>query len=226
MEKNVCIVNFNTTDLTTAAIKSLWKNTPDCKVTVFDNSDREPFPETESVRIIDNTKGQVIDFAEFLSRFPNKARTYNNWGSAKHCYTIQRLFDYFPKGFVLMDSDVLIMKDISDIFDTSRLYVGEEHYRPKSLNARIARLLPFLCWINVPMCKEHNINYFDPQRSWKLNGRQLYDTGASFLEDCRKSGLPVRWISLNEYIIHFGSGSWDANKSSQEFLTKYKHLYE
>lgn len=226
MEKNVCIVNFNTTALTTAAIKSVWKTTPDCAVTVFDNSDKEPFPEMDGVRIIDNTKGDVIDFERFLSGFPNKVKTYNSWGSAKHCYTVQKLFDYFPEGFVLMDSDVLVKKDISDLFDCTCLFVGEVCHNPKKRNSKIPRLLPFLCWINVSMCKEKQIDYFDPGRSWRLNGQQFYDTGASFLEDCNRHSLPTRRINLEDYIIHFGAGSWQTDKSPETFLNKYRYLYE
>ena len=43
MNKNVAIVHYNTPELTEAAIRSLWKNTPDAAVTVFDNSDRRRF---------------------------------------------------------------------------------------------------------------------------------------------------------------------------------------
>lgn len=39
MERNVCTVNFNTPELTRAAILSLWKHTPGCQVEVFDDRD-------------------------------------------------------------------------------------------------------------------------------------------------------------------------------------------
>ena len=52
MKKNVAIVHFNTPELTRATILSLWKHTPDCHVTVFDNSDRRPFEPMEGVTLI------------------------------------------------------------------------------------------------------------------------------------------------------------------------------
>lgn len=228
MEKNVLIVHFNTPELTRAAILSIKKHTSDAVVTVFDNSDKMPFPPMDGVRIIDNTGGQLIDFDKFLGRFSSKRRTHNNWGSAKHSYTIDYLFDLFPGGFVLMDSDVLIKKDISDFFDTRCAFVGQIRQRNNRKTQRVARLLPFLCWINVPMCVRHGIRYFDCSRSWKLrNGppETWYDTGASFLEDCVKKRLPVRNVRIDEYMVHFGAGSWRGEDSGL-FLENYKEYYE
>ena len=229
MEKNVCIVNFNTTELTRAALLSLWKNTPDVKVTVFDNSDRIPFPEMDNVRIIDNTKGQIIDFNAFLEKFPFRSKS-NIFGSAKHTKTIDTLFDYFPDGFVLMDSDILIKKDISCFFDDSYGYAGTLYSNTENRQRMVLRLLPFLCWINVPMCKEYGIHYFDPNRTWKLDMRKrsvydLYDTGASFVEDCRHFLLPYNHIDINEYMIHFRRGSW-GERDCSSWLEQNKELYE
>lgn len=231
MEKNVCIVNFNTTELTRAAILSLWKNTPDAKVTVFDNSDRIPFPEMDNVRIIDNTKGQIIDFVKFLKQFPERQKTCNNFGSAKHSKTIDTLFDYFPDGFVLMDSDVLIKKDISCFFDESVAYSGLPYNHRSN---RVLRLLPMLCFINVPMCKKYGIRYFDGRRSWKLNSNEsrymLYDTGASFIEDCRHYVLPYKEIDIREFLIHYKHGSYKYKLlnpfGEKEWLEQNKELYE
>ena len=58
--------------MTTAAIRSLWKHHPDCRVVIFDNSDKEPFGHSEeplgTVAVIDNTRGQLIDFEKELER--------------------------------------------------------------------------------------------------------------------------------------------------------------
>ena len=228
MKKNVAIVHFNTPELTRAAIQSLWKHTPDCSVVVFDNSDRRPFGEMENVRVIDNTKGQVIDFDEFLSRFPDKSDTENNWGSAKHCYTIQKLWEYLPGGFVLADSDVLFKKDISPLFDKSVAYGGTVYVDERRANKKVPRLYPFLCWINVPMCKRAGVSYFDPVRNWHLTASQnpydWYDTGASFLEDCRKLKLPGDEYNISNYIIHLGRAS-HCGTPWEKWLEEHKDLY-
>lgn len=226
--RQVAIVHFNTPEITRACILSLKKHT-DCEVCVFDNSDRRPFGEMEGVRVIDNTKGQIINFDEFLSRFPNKLPTANNWGSAKHCYSVQKLWEYFPNGFVLADSDVLFKKDISPFFDETVAYAGTIYVNENRINKKVPRLYPFLCWINVKLCKEKGVNYFDPVRNWKLisspNPYDWYDTGASFLEDCRKKDLPGKEININEYIVHLGSASHAIKQSWQRWLEKYKYLY-
>jgi len=224
---DVCIVNFNTPELVRAAIISLWRHTPGCNVTVFDNSDSMPPFSMEGVHTIDNTKGQIIDFDEFLSRYPNKVSTFNNWGSAKHCYTIQKLWDYFPDGFVLMDSDVLVKRDISEFFDNNVAWVGTVYSNPESAGTRTPRLLPFLCWINVPMCRKYDINYFDGTRNWKLYkyGNRWYDTGASFYEDCQKAGLPTKPLDIDNYIIHFGNAHKRGKNAWMNWLEEHKELY-
>ena len=230
-ERNVCTVNFNTPELTRAAIRSLWKHTPGCRVTVFDNSDRRPFGSMDGVRVIDNTRGQVIDFDALLQQVPAKADSGNNWGSAKHCRTIQELFSFFPDGFVLIDSDILIKQDISVFFDPDRIYVGEENITPYRHRHKIPRLLPFLCWINVEMCRQRGIGYYDPDRCWMLHpaGRiqSWYDTGASFLEDCRISGAPAKSLRLDDYILHLKGASWTGRQhSAGEWLEQHRDLYE
>lgn len=65
MQKRVLIVNFNTQLLTECCINSVNKFVPGCKITVFDNSDKEPFSNIfNNVEVIDNTRGQVINFRE------------------------------------------------------------------------------------------------------------------------------------------------------------------
>ena len=226
--KDVCIVHFNTPELTRATIRSLWKNTPDCRVVIFDNSTTAPFGEMDGVEVIDNTKGQILDFQKMLSRFPRKRWTMNDWGSAKHSYTIDYLFSVFPEGFVLMDSDILVKDDISGFFDQDVLFVGKKRDGNGDNHNRNPRLLPFLCWINVPMCRAAGIKYFDPSRSWKLHQGgpdTWYDTGSSFFLDCLKSGLPVRYVDIDNYMIHFYGGSYK-EKDWRAWLAQYKGLYE
>lgn len=230
MEKNVCTVNYNTPDLTRAAILSLWKHTPGCRVTVFDNSDRLPFGAMDDVRVIDNTRGQAIDFRAFLDQFPDKTDARNDWGSAKHCRTVQELFRFFPEGFVLMDSDVLVKRDISVFFNPECIFVGEEGVTPYRHRHKIPRLLPFLCWINVEMCRRQGIGYYDPDRCWMLQPDShigsWYDTGASFLEDCKARGVPALRLQISDYILHFKGGSWAGKASACEWLDANRHLYE
>lgn len=224
MEKNVAIVHYNTPELTVAAIKSLWRNTPDCKVTVFDNSDERPFSEMQGVTVIDNTKGQFIDFERLLDRFPDKLPTPSNWGSEKHIASVEMLFSFFPDGFVLMDSDVLVKKDISEFFDTDVIYAGETEKPQWESHAR--RVLPMLLWINVPMCNKHDIHFYHEGMVFHLTQSAFhFDTGGSFITDVERSGLPVKTIKIYNYIEHFGSGSWKT-KGWRGWLEQHKYLFE
>lgn len=234
MKKNVLIVNYNTTALTSAAIRSLWKHTPGCRVTVFDNSDRKPFAPTVELHgpleVIDNTHGQIIDFERWLDSFPDKEPSPgNNYGSAKHCYSVQWVIDHSDDPFALMDSDVLIKQDITPFFEhTNCAWAGQlgENVR-RRFGYDIQKLQPFLCWLNVPLLREHNISYFNPEYMWNLTTKKpnhRYDTGAWLNRAVSAAGLPVYQLPLNEYILHLGHGSW-RDKDTRAWLRENKHLW-
>ena len=111
-KRQVVVINYNTPELTEAAILSLRKHGGlHYDVTVFDNSDARPFKiSMPGVKVIDNTSGKVIDFDKILETFPNRNRligcsTGNEFGSVKHILTVNKLWELFPDGFVLMESD-------------------------------------------------------------------------------------------------------------------------
>ena len=228
-QRDVVIVNYNTQELTDAAIMSLNKHTPGCSVHVFDNSDKEPFVNKhKNVDVIDNTEGQVIDFDMFLAGFPDKEETTkNNFASAKHTYTVEKCFELFPNGFLLMDSDILIKKDVGMFFDKRKAFVGQEFCNPQKRLQSVPRVLPFLCYINVPTCRLNGVSYFDGNRTWKLQKGpdNIYDTGASFLEDCKNGGLPFLNVDIFEYCIHLGHGSWHDNEC-EKWIEANKELWQ
>ncbi len=228
MEKNVCIVHFNTPELTRATIRSVWKHTPDAKITVFDNSDSIPFGHMDGVTVLDNTNGQLIDFNAMICEYPNRKRSDNNYGSAKHCRSVDYLMDLFEDGFLLLDSDVLVTNDVSCLFDWSVAWVGQSHVSGKH-RINIDRLYPFCCFINSKLCKEFGIRYFDSNHMWQLAGDGIggwYDTGAWFLHSARH--LPHKRIKILDYIVHYGGGSFrkDKNITPKEWLHKYRKYYE
>ena len=225
MQKNVAIVHYNTPELTTAAVLSLWKHTPDAAVTVFDNSDRRPFPPMEGVRLIDNTCGKVVDFQSLIDRYPDKIKTACNFGSEKHIASVDYMFDLFPEGFVLADSDVLFKRDISELFDASVAWYGSIEYEPRFwFQAR--RCLPFLLWINVPMCKAHGVRFFHDGYVYKLShkGAPYYDTGGSFYKECIEARLPYIETNIFRFIEHLGGASCHPTKW-KEWLEQHKDLY-
>ena len=224
---NVAVVHYNTPELTSAAIRSLNRFTPGCRVTVFDNSDERPFENTfENVSVIDNTNGQVIDFDEMLSHYPDKEEddvAKSNYGSAKHCRSVDYLMDVLPDGFVLMDSDVLVRKDVRGLVDYRRAVTGMTNTKNG-----VTLFHPMLCWMNVPMLEASGIRYFNGDKMWALSHlfpNNRYDTGAWLYEEVKAKGLPCIETDIWSYIIHFGHGSW-RKKDYAQWLENNKSLFE
>jgi len=233
--KVVVIIHYNTPQLTAACIRSLEKHTPGTHVIVFDNSNKRPFVMTEGltgidIEIIDNTRGQLIDFDAWLKTFPNREPSPgNDYGSAKHCYSVQWIMDHRKRPFMLMDSDVLIRKDISPLFDTDYVWIGHVGNNTKRrFGFEVKKVDPFLCYINMPMVRAYGIRYFNGRKMWNLVSKMpesRYDTGAWFYEDCDRHHLPTKDVDVKkEYIHHLGHGSW-RDKDPMAWLEKYKELW-
>ena len=235
-DRNVAIAHYNTPELLNAAIRSLDKHTPGCRVYVFENSDRKPFviDKKESkanglltgsmpyVEIIDNTRQQLVNFDEELERWPDKWAEdieKSNYGSAKHSMSVDKLMELIPDGFVLMDSDVLITNDISMLWKKEYACVGSEFVK-----CGVPQLQPFLCYLNVPKLKPCGISYYNGEKMWALSRKspnQFYETGAWLLEEVRRHGLPVSYVNIWRYVIHYGHGSW-RDRNSSEWLEENK----
>lgn len=226
------IIHYNTPELTSATIRSLWKHTPQAKVTLFDNSDRRPFQISEfpQVSYIDNTKGGVVNWVEWLKQFPNKQSCWeNNYGSAKHCYSVESCFDLFQDGFVLMDSDVLVKKDITPLYDSSKAFVGRVHCNSRQLGAHLLRVNPWICFINTQMLKQYGIRYFNRDKMWKMSDifpNYAYDTGAWLYEQVCSQGLPFSNIEIFDYIEHLRAASWKPYKDRRAWLESNKELWQ
>lgn len=227
MNKNVCIIHYNTPVLTAHLVKSINKHTPGTKIYIFDNSDKTPFINSfNNVTVFDNTKGQIINFDQWLKKYPNREKSggkANNWGSAKHAYSVEKCMELIKEPFVLFDSDVLVKKDFSVLFDEIVCYKGEVIHQPGT-NKRIKRVLPFICFINTPMCKTKGIHYFDENYMHGLRFKgnsDNYDTGgALYILTEQKKGLH-REIKVADYIVHYGNGSW---VSAAEKMKRPKHM--
>ena len=238
-KREVAIVHFNTPELTEATILSLRKHGGmDYHVTVFDNSDQRPFKaQIKGVDVIDNTKGQIINFELELARFPNKCdATQNGWGSDKHMLSVQKLWDLIPEGFLLLDSDVLIKQSVDHMWMDDQVAVGHVQDPQPGNRFHLARLVPMVLYINVPLCKKFGLKFFDPERSWMLNSPHLndrlnwYDTGAAFYEDIhrKKNGCRGRRIDIRPLMEHYQKGSWHRSdiKEQAKWLNTHRQLWE
>ena len=242
-EKVVAIVHYNTPELTEATIKSLRKHGGEnYKVYIFDNSDERPWKKKmPGVKVFDNTKGQIIDFDKELAKFPDKNNIIGVngkcvHGSTKHMMSVQKLWELLPMGFLLMDSDILLKENVDWMFMWDQCCCGHIQEGFKARNPYgIDRMVPMLCWINVPMCINGGARYFDPERTWgllpggDLNKNNFYDTGASFLEDIKKKkpACHGKRIDIRPLMEHLQSGSWlhSDRKIQDEWLERHKDLW-
>lgn len=213
----ICIIHFNTPLLTECLIKSINKFTPDSLIYIFDNSDSLPFTyRQDNIVYIDNTKGQIINFDEWLSNFPerfNSAARRNNFASAKHSYSIQKCIELINDNFILLDSDVLLKQDISDLVDDSYLYVGDTlTWKPRVLAKSFkaaTRFLPYICYLNVDMLKKEGVTFHNDNFMHGLTiANDYYDTGAYFYYTVSEKNLPFRQINYTDYVVHYKAASW------------------
>lgn len=231
MEKkiNIAIVHYNTPLLTECLVRSINKFTPNCQIYVFDNSDDFPFVyRQENITYFDNTKGQYINFDKFFQKYPTKTPRYwaaNKCASARHCISIQKCIELIDDNFILLDSDVLLKKDITPVFDEGMMFVGEVGHAHNSYE----RVFPWFCFINVNKMKEHGIAYFNDQYILGLNTNEKcdwYDTGAYFYKQAKD--FPHRKVRSADYVEHFTSASWNGAQTTlkrNEFLNKHANLY-
>ena len=242
-KKTIAIIHFNTPELTEACILSIRKHGgKDYRVVVFDNSDERPFRvQMAGVEVIDNTKGQVINFDAMLAAFPDRDASIGcakgcDYGSAKYMMTVQKLWELLPDGFVLVESDILLKREIEEFFDPTHSVYGYWQKAQPHNPFNIGRMLPMLCWMNVPLLTKYGAKYFDPKRTYGLlpggrhNRNNWYDTGAVLLEDIIKNrpNLVGRHCDIREFVVHFGSGSWKNNnlKAQAEWLNQHRKLWE
>lgn len=235
----VCIIHYNTPKLTQCGIRSLLKHTKVDKIVVFDNSDKLPFMMKNKqfvadhgniISVVDNTHGQLINFNRWLSTFPNKGPSPgNDYGSAKHCISVQWIIDHIDEPFVLMDSDVLIRRDITDFWShPDCAWVGEVGENVKQrFGYDIRKVQPFLCYLNVPLLRSHAIRYFNPAYMWNLTTvapNHRYDTGAWFYKAVGEARLPVYNVSLCDAIFHLTHASW-RDRKPMEWLDEHKEVW-
>lgn len=237
---NICIVHYNTPKLTECLVRSIDKFTPNATIYIFDNSDAQPFTyRQDNIVYFDNTKGQIINYTEWLKRYPNNTRSFEATrihGSAKHCYAVETCMRLIPEGFILLDSDVLVKRNLSELWDEDYVYVAEVETQPRST---IKRVIPFVCFINGKLCKKNNVHFFDENYMHGLsytknnNRADWYDTGSGFYIQASK--LPHKEIKWNDYVEHFGSGSWQVTsdirhkktpRTAEGWLNKFHNLWE
>lgn len=231
---DVGIVHYNTPELMDACIKSIKKNNKvHTHVHVWDNSDKKPFHSDDpDVTIYDNTNQQLVSWDKMLERHPaskNSSGKQNKYASLKHCMSVEALMGFIGKPFVLLDSDTLIKRDLSDLFDLSNAVCAA--YEPSKDKWWSSRFIPFCMFLNTPMLIQNGIHFFDEERCCGLYERMSmqdgFDTGASLFWDVNNKALKFKFINWTEYIEHYFNASWKekGKYTVKQWLSDYKKLY-
>lgn len=126
-----------------------------------------------------------------------------------------------------MDSDVLVRQDLTPLWQPDKVWVGEIVQTPYNPVPRVA---PHCCYINVPMCREKGIRYFNGDWMWQLNANpsvpesNRYDTGAYFLRETE--GLPHGEIVAGDYVLHLKGGSYCIKSiTPEQWIEDNSNLY-
>ena len=238
------IVHYNTPELTMACVMSIIKhNGKDSTIYIFDNSDKYKFGKSyASVHVIDNTTGGIINFDTEVANFIEKnnvssdiiehERQCSNFGSFKHSLSVEWLLTHANGSFVLLDSDVLVKHNLESICDHNYAFVSD-------VREPTIRIFPFITYFNTKMLRDNDIHFCDKVNIYPNYSTPKNDTGGFFLQSVINKQLPYKKISYNDYVVHYGNGSWKtnatsakqnsgfncANLSKEEWLTKYRQLY-
>jgi len=226
-EPTIVTIHYNTPELTEALIRSIRKcmgSRP--RIVVVENSLDRPLTYTQGIEVIDNRNGQLVDFGGVLSMYPDRTPIPNELCSARHCLTIDACTDIFTDGFVLLDSDTLVRKNLDELIDERYAVVSDFDVLPPKWRC-VERFLPYCQWINVPMLRTHAIRYFNGEWMWKLTNKlpnKWYDTGAWLFKIVRERKLPWKRIHHLDYVAHLGHASF--GNRYEDFLTKNKDLWQ
>lgn len=222
--KKILIVHYNTPFATECLIKSINKHVKDTYIYVFDNSDKEKFVNIfDNVEVFDNTNGDIINFTEIIKQYHPEYthKTDSTFASFEHCISVQKAIELIDDNFVLMDSDVLVKNDFSRIYQEDKITVGWKQTWGD-------RICPVLQYINVKMCKEHNISYYnDYIIGLQEKKDKKYDTGSYFTEQIINKNLPILNINIGKYIFHYNGGSrgLEHKISLEDWIIKHKDLW-
>lgn len=209
------IINCDSDLLLHPCLRSLYKHTnqDDFSLIVFDNSNSTKFNIDlyinfgfKNIFYINNTKWyyNTEDDRGFRAVVDVSDKQSSKSSSVMHCKSVDFMLKILKikgvENLLLADSDVLFKRNPFAIVNTDYACIGE-YYDVKN------RIEPYLMYFNL---NKIDIDYYDETRMLGLTSDdyRIYDTGGAFTEDLFKNRLPYKNIKLNNYIEHFGGGSY------------------
>jgi len=187
--------NYNTPELVLNLYKSVNKFSKlDCKFIVINTS-------------TDNISEKLLQTNNI---------TYYNYRGGIHGEAVNLgLRKITTKYVLLLDSDVLIISDLNNMFNkfkSNNLTVMGNIVGDVAGKSLYPRVEPWFCFINRENLKKYKIEFFDRERTKtsKLPGsNRVYDIGSTMYEDVINNKLLIGNVNVeNKRFIHFGGMSW------------------
>lgn len=186
-------------------------NTPDVTLSML-KSWTYHHPDIQTLLLVDNSTNTDTKILLDENNIPFLTINNGTHGSGVN----KALENCKTKYALLVDTDVLFLKNHTDVFEQFKLMnltlMGkiEGSRGGKNLYTRVN---PWHCFINVEHIKTHNITFFDEKRmrdSFKTN--KVYDIGSTFFEDVKNAKLKIGDVDLAGYFYHLEGMSWYNNK--------------
>ena len=93
--------------------------------------------------------GKIPHLSEVIMPMIFAAGNYEEFWKHIKCQGMEKCMELIGENFILLDSDVLLKRDISDLYEEDVIYSGEVIVQP---NSSINRVLPFITYINTEKC--------------------------------------------------------------------------
>ena len=121
------------------------------------------------------------------------------------------------KYMLLVDSDVLFLKDIKvpfEKFKESGAALMGEVVGDRGGKSLYPRVNPWFCFIDLEQLKKHNILFYDKDRTQKSKKTsRIYDIGSTMFEDVLNSELTIADVKMEgKYFKHYEGMSWRVQK--------------
>lgn len=136
-----------------------------------------------------------------------------------HGEAVNRALKQIDTRYVLLvDSDVLFLKDIGNIFQKiihGNFTLGGEVVGNRGGKSLYPRVQPWFCFIDLNFLKDNNIIFFDFERTKlsKKSGNRVYDIGSTMYEDVLNAdGMIANFCAENKYFKHYEGMSWYVQK--------------
>lgn len=144
---------------------------------------------------------------------------YYNARGFSHGEAVNLAFKKITTKYVLLvDSDVLFLKDFKPAFDkfkSSGLTLMGKVVGDCGGKQLYPRVEPWYCFINLENLKRHKIEFFNIEktRESKQSGGRVYNVGSTMFEAVENAGLLIGDVDLeNKYFKHYGGMSWRCQK--------------